>query len=514
MGADKLELPELLERGVDFKVFAEDILGLRLNKAQQRLCPILAVDTTLREWAFKELVVVAANQIGKTLIQAAIMLWACTYKIGMPAQDMQKWAGAPYLWIHLGPVQQQAYHAHKDARLLIKGEHPAQHAKLLIKGEHPAQGGRCRLPQGLINPVKIENYYDGFELFNGAQIMFRTAEHKAEAVLGYRAAAISVDEAAFVDYLTEVKDTVLMMRLIASGGPLLLFSTPNGMNDFFDQADSIRQSGEEIGDMHWADEQRHLVWAVITDNLGYGIDQAAIDRMEKSLNPATKEQQLRGAFLEPAEAFFVPQDKIIKAFRNDLPNEQTPVPGHNYAIFYDPSVASDPTAAIVLDVTKLPWTGVYFGHWEKPMDVTALVGEMFRVHAAYNGYYDRNVLSTPSRAVLGYDSTSLGGAVFTQLLGPIHPKRGINMAGAPAKKVAALTNLRDRLTNGHIILPASWGRLRQEILNYRLNDKGIKQDAVMALMGADMIATIMNPTLKQKEINPHARVTPRRQLTW
>jgi hypothetical protein len=491
---------------VDFRVFAEEILGIRLNKAQLRLVPILEVDSALREWAFKELVVVAANQIGKTLIQAAIMLWACTYKIGVPGTDMTRWEREPYLWIHLGPVQQQAYHAHKDAKLLVKGEHPAQ------AGRMPAAIKKAF--SGMIHQTKIENYYDGFSFFNGAQIMFRTAEHKAEAVLGYRAAAISVDEAAFVDYLTEVKNTVLMMRLIASGGPILMFSTPNGMNDFFDQADSIRNDGHEIADMVWQDGHRYLAWAVITDNLGYGIDQEEIDRMESNLNPTTKEQQLRGAFLEPAEAFFVPQKPILEAFVTSLPHESPPVPGHQYAIFYDPSVASDPTAAIVLDVTHMPWEGVYFGHWEKPMEIQTLVGEMYRIHHQYHNHSDRNVISPPSRAVLGFDATSMGGAVMKQLLGPISPKRPVNMAGQPTKKVAALTNLRDRLTNGQIILPASWVRLRQELLNYRLKDKGIKQDAVMALMGADIVATAMTPRMQQKKIDPHARVTRRRELRW
>jgi hypothetical protein len=499
--ADDNSIALLLQRGVDFQVFCEEVLGLRLNHAQKRLLPVLRVDAEWREWAFKELVVVAANQIGKTLIQAAIMLWACQYKIGVDPHDEKAWERAPYLWIHLGPVQQQAYHAYKDMNLMIKGE-------------HPAQGNRSQFPEGLVHKTKIENYYDGFQFFNGAQIMFRTAEHKAEAVLGYKAAAISVDEAAFVDYLTEVKNTVLMMRLIASGGPLMLFSTPNGMNDFFDQADIIRENGEEISEMLWRDGTSYLAWAIITDNLGFGIDQKEIDRMEKNLSPTTKEQQLRGAFLEPAEAFFVPQDKIVRAFRADMPHETPPVPGHKYAIFYDPSVASDPTACVVLDCTEYPWRGVYFGHWEKPMDVTALIGEMFRVHQHYNGHMDKNFLSVPSRAVLGFDATSMGGAVMKQLLAPITPKKGINMAGAPTKKVAALTNLRDRLTNGQIILPASWLRLRQEILNYRLKDKGIKQDAAMALMGADMVATSMNPRMQQKPIQPHARITPRRELRW
>lgn len=493
------EAAELLRQGADFRVFCEDILGVRLNLAQQRIARVMQVNDR-RDWGFKELVVVAANQIGKTLIQACVILWACLYKIGVDPKDMAAWGTSPYLWLHLGPVQQQAYHAWKDACLLIRGE-------------HPAQGDRCKLPQGLVQPIKVENYYDGLGFFNGAQAMFRTSEHKAEAVLGYRAAGISVDEAAFVDYLTSVKNEVLMLRLIASGGPLMMFSTPDGMNDFFDQMEAIRVAGEEIEDMVWRADSAVLTWAVITDNLGYGLDQAEIERMERTLDPATKEQQLRGSFLEPLEAFFVPQAPILSVFR-DLPSEVLPVPGHQYAEFWDLSISSDPTVCIVLDVTRKPWTGVYLGYWAKPLPVEALVGEMHRVHGMYNNHYDRNVLSLPSRAVLGFDATSMGGAVMRQLLGPINPKRPINMAGAPAKKVMALTNLRDRLTKGEIALPESWRVVRQELLNYRLKDDKIRQDTVMALMGAEMVATSMTMGQSQVPVHPEARITQRRQLRW
>lgn len=491
---------ELLLKGADFEVFCEEVLGVRLNRAQRRIAKVLKTGAN-RQWAFRELVVVAANQIGKTLMQACIILWACTYKIGVDPEDMDSWEKAPYLWIHVGPVQQQAYHAYKDA-------------KMLVRGSHPAQGTRCKLPKGLIFEIKIENYYDGFGFLNGAEVMFRTGEHKAEAILGYRAAAISVDEAAFVDYLTEVKNTVFMLRLVASGGPLLMFSTPNGMNDFFDQADDIRSHGTEIEEMVWQTGENYLVWAIITDNLGFGLRQSEIDRMERDVNPATKEQQLRGAFLEPMEAFFVPQANILKAFRKDMPHEELPIPGHWYAEFWDPSISSDPTACIVLDVTKFPWRGVFFGHWEKPMPVEGLVGEMYRIHQAYNNHVDRNTLSYPSRAVMGFDATAMGGAVVRQLVQGINPKRPINMAGSPGKKVVALTNLRDRLTKGEIFLPASWTRVRQEILNYRLKDDKIKQDAVMALMGADMVATSMTMGYAQKPISPGARVTQRKELRW
>ena len=453
------------------------------------------------QWPLKELVVVAANQIGKTLFQAVLFLWASLYKIGVDPREQAKWAAAPYLWIHLGPVQQQAYHAHKDA-------------KLLVKGEHPAQGGRSKLPKGLVNETKIENYYDGFSLFNGALIMFRTAEHKAEAVLGYRAAAISVDEAAFVDYLTEVKNTVLMMRLIASGGPLFLFSTPNGMNDFYDQADAVRAEGREQEEMVWHADNRYLVWATITDNEGFGLTAEEIARMERDLNPATKEQQLRGAFLEPQEAFFVPQEPILKCFRQDMLSFQPPVPGHKYAIAWDLSVASDPTVAYVIDVTKWPWEAVAEQYYQKPLSATGLIGEMHRLHSQFHGHNDRNVLSVPSSAVTGFDATSMGGAVMRQLLTDLHPKQPINMAGSPKKKLEALTNLKNRLTKGELLIPYDWSGLRQEVLNYRLKDDKIRQDRVMALMMADMVATRMAGNMQSKPIDPHARITKKRELRW
>lgn len=478
----------------------EEVLGVAPNKAQRRICAVLDLVGEDGSWPLKELVVVAANQIGKTLFQAILMLWATIYKIGVDPRDPQAWEAASYLWIHLGPVQQQAYHAYKDA-------------KLLVRGEHPAQTGKHVPLKGLVNEAKIENYYDGFEIFNGATIMFRTGESKAEAILGYRAAAISCDEAAFFDYLTETKNTVLMMRLIASGGPVMFFSTPNGMNDFYDQADDIRVHGQMVEEMVWRDHKKYLVWAIITDNEGYGLSSEEIARMERDLNPATKEQQLRGAFLEPSEAFFVPQKPILDCFRRDLPSTVAAVPGHKYVISWDISVASDPTVAYVLDITKWPWQGVTEVYFQKPLDAINLIGEIHKLHAAYGTAYDP-VFGTRSEVVTGFDATSMGGQVMRQLLTDLKPKRPVNMAGSPKKKLQALTNLKNRLTKGELILPYEWNGLRQEVLNYRLKDDKIRQDRVMALMMADMVATSIAGKAPTQTVNPHARMTGKRELRW
>jgi hypothetical protein len=492
------DLKTLIRRGENFAIFVEEILGIKLNRAQRRVARRLHVGRT-REWVFKTMVVVAANQIGKTLIEACIILWAGLYKIGVDPTDKEAWERAPYLWIHLGPVQQQAYHAYKDARLIIRNE-------------HPAQGNRGRLPKGFVNTTKIENYYDGLEFWNGAQVMFRTAENKGEAILGYRAAGISVDEAAFVDHLTMEINEVLRMRLISTGGPLLVFSTPNGMNDFFDLADGIKSRGKEIENLVWQDHMDYLIWAVITDNEGYGISKQEIDRMERDLNPATKEQQLRGAFLEPLEAFFVPQDKIIECFTPVLPAEENPIPGHQYAIFWDPSISSDPTAVVVLDVTQLPWEGVYYKWYERPLDVAGLTNAIYQLHGRYNHFEQKGTLSVPTSAVTGWDATSMGGQLVKGLLNGVTPQRAVNFGGT-AIKVPALTNLRDYLTSGKLLLPSEWVRLRQEILNYKLKDEKLKQDSAMALMGAVIVAEGMTMGQTSQPFKVQARIT-QRPMEW
>lgn len=474
-----------------------------LNPAQKRISRRLRGARSPREraWALKTLVVVAANQIGKTLIEACIILWACNYKIGTDDANQDAWLKHNYMWLHLGPVQQQAYLALTEARMMIKGA-------------HPAQGDRCKLPPGLVEETKIEKYYDGLKFWNGAVCQFRTAEDKGAAILGYKADGISVDEAAFVRGLTAEINEVLKMRLIASGGPIMLFSTPDGMNDFFDQADEIKSAEIQPEEMVWTLGESALVWAVVTDNEGYGLASEDIDRMERELIAETKEQQLRGAFLEPQDAFFVPQSKILDAFDKSLPDEQRPEPGHLYAIFWDPSIASDPTAVIALDVTYLPWTGVYLRHYEKPLDVTQLTGAIFQLHGDYHNHREeRNRLSTASHAVTGWDATSMGGAMVKGLLAPLNPKRPVNFGGN-ALKVPSLTDLRDRLTKGEIKLPGGWLRLRQELLNYKLKDESIKQDLVMALMGAAIIGRNMTIGRDVTKFDVKANITQKRQLRW
>ena len=462
------ELFELLERSVDPVIFAE-ALGIDLNPAQQRWFRLLANGP---RWAHKFIVHVAANQIGKTLGLGIIILWACFHKIGMDRSDPGTWLRLQYQWFHLAPSQQQAYLVLRDITLLLDGIHPAQRRKPM-------------LPQGLATAVKVEQYYDGLQLWNGAVVQFRTTEEKAKALQGRRAAGISFDECAFEIYLKTVVNEVLMMRLISTGGPLLLVSTPNGINDYFEIVQQILDTGQAQEDHTWTAGSSALAWSTVTDNVGFGISQAEVDRMERDIDETTREQQLRGAFLEPSEAFFVPAVRTIEAF-HPLPELVRPLPGHRYVTMWDPSVASDPTAMITLDVTSEPWTGVNFRHYPRPPAVNQLLLDIESQHALYNSSATGPEMKSSN--LTGFDSTSMGGVMLRQQLGHLRPSRAINFGG-PRAKMDYLTNLRAALLKGRLVLPESWYRLKRELLNYRLDDKKLQQDCVMALAGAVELAS-------------------------
>jgi hypothetical protein len=245
--------------------------------------------------------------------------------------------------------------------------------------------------------------------------------------------------------------------------------------------------------------------SAVADNVGFGLTAEEVARQERTLDVATKEQQLRGAFLEPADAFFVPSVVIDEAFR-DMPDEIQPQYDHKYVISWDPSATTDPTVVIVIDITSKPWRGVYFRRYEKPLGETKLLTEIFALHAYYNGGALRpsRHMRKP-RAITAIDKTSMGGALLAQSLTQLQPKRLIELAGPNAKRIG-LTNLRAALSTGTLRLPKSWTRVRREVLTYKLPDDKIVQDCVMTLLGNVDAATGGWGGETSSKFNTHSRV--------
>jgi hypothetical protein len=521
VSAEQARIFDVLERARDPYVWFVEVFGITPNPAQKRWLKLIRPDKPGWEWRYKVVCHVAANQIGKSLGLALLILWAAWYKIGIDTDDRERWQGSAYAWYHLAPSQQQAYIPLRDIILLLAGAHGSQARtgayKRVLAAIRP-----------LISEVKIEQYYDGLELWNGSQIQFRTTEDKAKALQGRRANGISYDECAFEDHLKSVINETLLMRLISTGGPLWLVSTPNGINDWYEIVVGIQENSvpqreaepDEIGGSVTEGELSPLwntpdgwalVWSTVADNIGFGIDAAEAARMERDLDPSTKEQQLRGAFLEPADAYFVPSSIIDKAFTPKLPESTPPIPGHRYIISWDPSAQTDPTVVVVIDISKLPWRGVHFEYFARPLGESALISRIYELHAYYNGGATPQMKGVlPPRAITTWDSTSMGGALIGQTLVALTPKVPFNLAGPNAKNVA-LMNLRAALSTGKLKLPTAWARVRREVLTYKLPDDKIRQDCVMALAGAVALAAKGWSGNSAAPLSPRGRATLRKR---
>lgn len=471
-------------RGRDPVYFAEKFLGVLLNPAQKRWFARALRTRNGWDWVFRRGAHVSGNQTGKTLGLAIAVLWAANYKIGVDnsaESNWDAWLNSAYNWFHLAPSYTQSLLLRNDITNLMEGKHPAQFDK--TTGEFR----KCYWQPGLATEKKIDSTYYAFELWNGARIHFRSSDNKAKSLQGVRAHGISFDECAFEDYLQVVLDQAIKLRLISTNGPIMLVSTPNGINDYYQVVQDYISKSVKIDEKTWESEEQqvYVVWSHVSDNVGFGYDQEAVDYLEQENDP-TKEQQLRGAFLEPEDAFFVPLPDIEAAFVS-IPVEVEPHNDHNYVIFWDVSVASDPTVCVVIDVTHEPFRGVYYRRWEKPLPFRELLAEIRRIHT----YYSTPVRSMPGRiptATTGFDASSMGGAAVRQELDGLHPIRPTVMSGSSRVKDEMLINLRKALSTKRLLLPKEWTQAMREVLAYRRDDDKLKQDSVMALMGAIKVA--------------------------
>jgi hypothetical protein len=157
-------------------------------------------------------------------------------------------------------------------------------------------------------------------------------------------------------------------------------------------------------------------------------------------------------------------------------------------------------------VTTKPWIVVH-EHWErKPQGIDSLVAGMWGYHGQYSGA--RSKAGNFSRAYTIYDETSMGGAIIKQHLHGLTPLKGINFGGTSQVKLNLLTNLRAALLSGLIRIPASMTGLKREILNYRLEDKHIQQDRVMALALCAWMAAKGFSGVYNARFDPGHRVEP------
>lgn len=457
----------------DIAFFAKRFLGITGHAGQVRLwAAALRRDRTGVSPAFLTIDCSAGNRAGKTLGLAILVFHNAFYKMGLDIPSrfddraLERWLTAAYEWYHFAIQQETSELVYYEIVRMLSGIHEAQPAGCPIAeelGQPPATWDKKYRGEYLwirIDPV-----------FGGADIHFRTTSEKAIGSLGKDMHGISFDECAFDANFDFIIEEVLHLRRLSTGGQLFLISTPTeGINAFSDHWERGNPARVDRWPDHWS------VRMSTRENIGFGIKQEMFDRLVAGMPEHLVPQNIDGLFLEGRKAFFDSRS-VDQSFVEGLEEHLPPVPGHSYVQGVDPAISFDSTWSLVIDRTDSALgVGVRASRKsgrQTALGVSALVQE---AHHAYN--------AGGATCTTAIDATGFGGKVFRDLLGSLDPPvRSVEFGGTRGRKLKLLTDLKAAIERGQLRFPRSgtWLALRRQLLGYRLDDKRLETDAVMAL---------------------------------
>jgi hypothetical protein len=470
--ADTQFAADMLRARWDPDFYCERFLGFKPHPGQSRMFRAYILRDESRWMArYLTLAVAAGNRAGKTLALAVVILHSCMFKMGkeppnpLDIRSVERWLSIHYEAYHFG--------VHSEVAELVFYE-----ITKLLAGTHEAQKAGCPLVDALGDSVadwskKYRGEYLMIRLhpmLGGATIHFRTTGERAIGSLGKDMDLVSFDECAFEPNFDFVIDEVLHMRRLSTGGQLILIGTmTEGLTAF---ADKWQEGNPDAPDKKIDSISLRIS---TRENIGFGIDRRLFDRLLASMPPYLIPQNIDGFAIESREAFFG-AESVDLVFSNDLPESAAAMPGHRYAQGVDPALTYDSTWSIILDVTAgSEWRGAW---------VDRLTGRQTSMVVAGLALHAHNAYSDPTKrisCVTAIDATGFGGKMFRDLL-PI-PVRMVEFGGTRAKKLMLLNQLKKAIEEGRLKLPrhGKWLGVRRQLLGYKLDDRKIEQDAVMAL---------------------------------
>ena len=260
------------------------------------------------------------------------------------------------------------------------------------------------------------------------------------------------------------------MRRLSTSGPLILISTPSeSFQQFSDEWEKGNPDSPDRVPYHMS------VRMSTRENIGYGITQEAFDRVVRSMPKHLVPQNIDGHFIEARNAFFNAA-AVEEMFDPGLPERVPSTANHRYVQGVDPAMSHDATWSIVLDYTAGERVmGVSGFKREGKQSLPKLVALISEQHLAYS--------EGTAACMTAVDTSGMGGKVFRDALSHLHPLRPVEFGGVRSRKLKLLVDLKGYIERGVLRFPKHglWLELRKQLLGYRLDDKGLKTDAVMAL---------------------------------
>ncbi len=311
------------------------------------------------------------------------------------------------------------------------------------------------------------------ELVNGSIIMCRSAANEGKYLRGRSAHRVVVDEAAFVSEHT-LQEAILPM-LADTNGQLVLISTPFGHNAFWEFF--MRGQGDDPACRSFrfpSYENPH-------------ISRQYVDAQRLTMTDLQFRVEWLAEFLDDQATVFR-WALIERAIQGEL---APPIPGHRYALGWDPAKYHDRSAVIVLDTTFAQWRVVACETLEG-RDYGRQLAQVGTLAQAYNN------------AFIVMDATG-NAALFEQVVAAGLECEGVVFTN-PVKQ-ALIDNVVLALEHGMLTfphLPALIQELR--FYEFRLTDAGnVKLGAPDRAGAFDDLTTALALAVKSR-MQPPARV--------
>ncbi len=291
-------------------------------------------------------------------------------------------------------------------------------------------------------------------LKNGSSITIRSTAHNGKYLRGRKVNLVVLTEAAFIK--DSVYEQVITPMKLDTGAPVILESTPNGMNYFYEEYQRGLKNNNQTVSFH----------ATVYDNPF--LDQNEIENAKSKTPDYVWRQEYLAEFVDDDTVFF-PWKILADAFEDYKPEGYKE--GRKYSIGVDLAKYRDYTVIVVLDVTEEPFKIAEFHRFNQiPYE------EIIRMV---------NDLQAKYRAQVFLDATGVGDPISERI------NACVPFVFSQKSKSELLHNLLLNFEQRKLQLPASNTILRDELRFFRRiqsgsgfkleAQEGYHDDCVMAL---------------------------------
>jgi len=453
-------------------LFAEEFLGISVHKGQEKW--VRAATRLIN-------ILRPGNKWGKTLIEAVIHIWHAVCKPKLKAKSESAWLRSRYQTLVFGPTYEQS----RELLSMIVD---------LVQGN-------LLLPDGTTNKSQLKDWaitedrsgavlLPNIRWFNNASTLGRSYDEMGKAFKMKSLAFITGDECADITELWTFTNNTLLPRLTMFNGIIHFSGTPQPGG--IDYNRMIKMAEEDMAKKDWKEQG---MWYTQKGSL-YENEFAPkdyIEKMERIADPELKKQIIYGEIVEIGEKYFG-FTRIHNALDRNLQLLDHALPGRSYITAYDPaggeSVWADYSVCMTVDYTTEPYQVVHFWRVKGAKDVP--------IPMQYAKVKD---IVTKFQSRLIVDTGSLGGKNAKVFLRELHPicfegvrskgemldalKTAFDGGQSKERRRMLKINKKGKQVEVHL----DWGLIRfpdipqlyAELMNYRIEDKKIHQDCVMAL---------------------------------